>query len=526
MSTRHFKWLLTLVAAFFGVCCEVHAGDAGKRFALLIGVNRYDNRTLEDLRFAERDVVELARLLKGNYQVELLLGRAVEKSKQATKANIDAALDKLLCAGLTKDDTVLVALAGHGQQCPIERDGRKHDEPFFCPRDALPTDAKTLVNLSLLIERLGERGGGANMLLVDACRNDRDPTRSGGFEGELALRLPKGMAAYFSCSKGEKAQESEKAGGGHGLFFYYVLEGLKSAELRNGRGEVKWDRLVAYVNDRIEVEAPRLLGTGGPVQTPHQISNLARAPIVVAGMSPLTESLATTAEYYKRGLEFFNRKDYTKAIALYSDAIRLDPKNVEAYHERGRARHELRDYEQARADYDETLRLDPLYAHAYNNRGRVWEALKDLDRAEADYNRALRLNKAYYHAYTNRGNVWLARKQYDKALADYRDAIRANSQYDMGYNNLAWFLATCPDERYRDGKKALQLARTACELSSWKNPVFIDTLAAAHAEAGDFQSAIDWEKKALGFPDFERDFGEVAHKCLELYGKGQAYRLE
>src|SRR5262249_24931829 len=154
-------------------------------------------------------------LLKNDYQVELLLGTAPEKSKQATKANIEAALDKLLASGLTKDDIVLVALAGHGQQCTVVRDGQKHDEPFFCPRDAVLGDAKTLVNLSLTIGRLSERGGGANMLLVDACRNDSDPTRSGGFEGDLALRLPKGMAAFFSCSKGEKAQESAKAGGGH-----------------------------------------------------------------------------------------------------------------------------------------------------------------------------------------------------------------------------------------------------------------------------------------------------------------------
>src|SRR5437870_3881067 len=80
-----------------------------------------------------------------------------------------------------------------------KRNGQTHDEPFFCPRDAVPGDPATMLNLSKLIERLGERGGGANLLLVDACRNDPDPTRGRGIDGEVVSNLPKGMAVFFSC---------------------------------------------------------------------------------------------------------------------------------------------------------------------------------------------------------------------------------------------------------------------------------------------------------------------------------------
>jgi nucleotide-binding universal stress UspA family protein len=92
------------------------------------------------------------------------------------------------------------------------------------------------------------------------------------------------------------------------------------------------------------------------------------------------------------------------------------------------------------------------------------------------------------------------------------------------YNSYAWLLATCPDGRVRDGKKAIEYARRACELQGWKDPNGLETLAAAYAEDGQFGEAIRWQRKALASPDYAAAQGEGARRKLELYAQGKPYR--
>lgn len=215
-------------------------------------------------------------------------------------------------------------------------------------------------------------------------------------------------------------------------------------------------------------------------------------------------------------------KDLDGALADSDEAVRLDPDHSHVYVSRAIVRFIRKEYDQAIADFSEGLHLDPRNPLIYYDRGNAWLAKKEYDRALADYSQALRLDPEY-GAYVNRARAWRAKKEYDRALADYSQALRLDPDDVYALNSTAWLRATCPDAKYRDGKRAVELATKACELTKWKQAGRIDTLAAACAEAGDFDAAVKWQTKANAlFTDAdERKEGE---EHLKLYREKKPFR--
>ncbi|HWE38920.1 MAG TPA: hypothetical protein VG406_20390 [Isosphaeraceae bacterium] len=100
-----------------------------------------------------------------------------------------------------------------------------------------------------------------------------------------------------------------------------------------------------------------------------------------------------------------------------------------------------------------------------------------------------------------RGGLLTTRADYAGALAAFQKAVRINPAYAAGHDGLARFLATCPEAKYRDGKTAVAEATRACELDGGKTAEFVDSLAAAQAEAGDFDAAVRRQQRAIAlFP--------------------------
>jgi len=126
--------------------------------------------------------------------------------------------------------------------------------------------------------------------------------------------------------------------------------------------------------------------------------------------------------------------------------------------------------------------------------------------------------------YFSWGNTHLANKEYDKAIASYTEAIKLDPKDARPHERLAWVLATAPKDELRNGKKAVNYAQRACELTEWKNPDCLATLSAAFAESGNFKEAIHWQTKALEAPELERDKQEEYHQRMKMYEKGKACR--
>jgi hypothetical protein len=110
-----------------------------------------------------------------------------------------------------------------------------------------------------------------------------------------------------------------------------------------------------------------------------------------------------------------------------------------------------------------------------------------------------------------------------EVYAGYHAVVRLEPTSARGYNGRAWLWATCPEAKYRDGKRAVESATTACELSAWKEPNDVDTLSAAQAEAGDFDAAVKSQSKAISLltdPAKKQDY----RSRLMLYEQHKPYR--
>ena len=123
-------------------------------------------------------------------------------------------------------------------------------------------------------------------------------------------------------------------------------------------------------------------------------------------------------------------------------------------------------------------------------------------------------------AHINLGAALAAQGRFEEAATHYAESIRLDPLSPEAYNNRAMLLATCPEAKYRDGQKAIEAATRACELTEWKMPSCLDTLAAAYAEAGDFDAAVRWQMRATESLRDERAKADYRSRLAIYRAKG------
>ena len=231
-----------------------------------------------------------------------------------------------------------------------------------------------------------------------------------------------------------------------------------------------------------------------------------------------SESMAIRRQVYgQRGLTWAAKSEYDKAIKDYNEAIRLNPRDAVAFANRGISWVSKGEYDKGIKDYNEAIRLNPNNRQAVGNRGNAWYAKKEYDKAIKDYDEAIRLGPKDWEVFFQRGQAWEDKEEYDKAIKDYGEVIRLEPNNTEGYRNLAFLLATCDVEKTRDGKRALELAKKAAELTAWKDAEILTVLAAAYAELGQFDDAVKWEQKALEDATYNRQYGDGGRRILQLF---------
>jgi tetratricopeptide (TPR) repeat protein len=238
-----------------------------------------------------------------------------------------------------------------------------------------------------------------------------------------------------------------------------------------------------------------------------------------------------TNGFYYRGLSYERKREWDKAIADFSTAIWREPHSRLALAERGISCNRKGEPERALRDFEVMMRFNPddALAHAlradtleitgqpdaaleeaataiqldrklalaHDVRGRAWLRKKDEEKAVREFEEAERVEPNHVREILASAYAFQRRRDYNPALAEFRETAERFPRSANPQNALAWFLATCPEPRVRNGREAITRATLACELTQWKNPGYLDTLAAAYAESGEFDQAMKFINEAV-----------------------------
>ena len=123
-----------------------------------------------------------------------------------------------------------------------------------------------------------------------------------------------------------------------------------------------------------------------------------------------------------------------------------------------------------------------------------------------------------------RGLIYQKKGSFAAATAEFGKAIELAPKRVEILNDVAWVKATAPEAPLRDGKTAVALSTKACELTNWRNPDYIDTLAATYAEQGDFAQAVRYQAQAVAAKRFAPRVRQEMEERLALYRARKPYR--
>jgi tetratricopeptide (TPR) repeat protein len=292
--------------------------------------------------------------------------------------------------------------------------------------------------------------------------------------------------------------------------------------------------------------------------------------LILLGLKRLDEAMAAfnkaselapdaVLPYQHRGEVYREQGDLKKAVEQLTKALELVPGDAATLMLRASVYYQLDETDHALEDIEEVIRRQPQLFQAHLMRAELLAATKHVDQAIEGLERLLPLapdqpklleplgtyyliggqpRKAIdafsqvlthdpddYHALRFRGDAYLNIGKHKEAIDDFDRAMKSDeAEKDDGLlNNFAWVLATSPTDNLRDGKRAVELATKAADLTSNQVPHILSTLAAAYAETGDFENAKKWSSKSIELAEDDKTRDELK-KELATYEVGKPTR--
>ncbi len=251
-------------------------------------------------------------------------------------------------------------------------------------------------------------------------------------------------------------------------------------------------------------------------------------------------------------------EDVEAALSDLNQALRLNPQDVIALMLRSRVHLAEDDLEAAKTDVDTALLLSPgliqgilIRSVIAAEEGRMTDAIADIQlllqddpenvawqmqlagyyirddrpsRAIEIFTRILANDEEDTSARRARADTLLSVGKHSEAIDDYEILVKQAPEDDGVLNNFAWVLATSPKDELRDGKRALEMATKANDLTDSKKAHILSTLASAYAEIGDFESARKWAEKAVAAGTDDEETNEQLRNELESYKQNKPWR--
>jgi protein O-mannosyl-transferase len=262
---------------------------------------------------------------------------------------------------------------------------------------------------------------------------------------------------------------------------------------------------------------------------------------------------------FELGTALIGRGKIHEAVEQYREAIRQYPEFDRPHYSLGLALAELGRRQEAMAEQEEALRINPNFAAAHRALGMLFSADGKLDEAATHLRAAIEGGLVHPSVYYELARITALEGKFGEAIetldravaiepgewrfrallglalyesgdqaaavAQYREATRLNPGWPRTLSQKAWILATHPEPHFRNGKQSLQMALQVCQATANENAPYLDTLAAAYAEAGNFPRAIETAKQALAQAATEGN-NDLAHEIkgrVELYEERKAF---
>ena len=234
-------------------------------------------------------------------------------------------------------------------------------------------------------------------------------------------------------------------------------------------------------------------------------------PIIIVSLA-----MVATAEHYRgtrsmalllqEGLRAQAAHQPEQALARFREAAQRAPRDERPHALMGQLLLQMKRPDDAIREFQEALRLNPGSQEAQLGLGFAYQTKGDLAKARPYLERALGKDSKSAEAQEILADLYAAQKQYPEAIARYNQALSLQPDFAVAHNNLAWLYATCDDPQFRNPAEALQHATRAVELTQWKEPNFIDTLAEAYYVSGKFADAVKTQSRTLQLAPANAEF--------------------